>query len=349
MTNRTCQSRGAFTLIELLVVVAIIALLIAILLPSLHAAREQTKQTVCGTNLRAVGQGLATYTTEQNSYPHSYIYDPMTLTANQQAPDFASNGYLHWSWNIYNLKHSNSGQNLATNAKDMGSLEKAFQCPSLNKGGVPPTNPGPDNLDEGQTPETPGVVDRQARRLAYTANEALIPKNKFVAGFQGAIRRYRYVKPDGIRSSGGTILATEFIPDWKVVSGGSNTDGQTVCKSHRPVHGFRGVNGELDAEDIPLGVNPAPLTRVVATDIDTNPQVGAASQTRLDWLGRNHGRRSSRTTNFLYADTHVENKKIEKTVPSLVNGQIRGKGEWGQQFYSLERGEVFLPGQGPND
>lgn len=60
----THKSKTGFTLIELLVVVAIISTLIAILLPSLSAARAQAKGVKCLTNLRSLGQGLTLYTNE---------------------------------------------------------------------------------------------------------------------------------------------------------------------------------------------------------------------------------------------------------------------------------------------
>ncbi|MHB1155811.1 MAG: prepilin-type N-terminal cleavage/methylation domain-containing protein [Phycisphaerales bacterium] len=57
-----------FTLVELLVVVAIIALLIAILLPGLKKAREAATGAVCMSNMHQVGIAMYTYAGDYNGY-----------------------------------------------------------------------------------------------------------------------------------------------------------------------------------------------------------------------------------------------------------------------------------------
>lgn len=332
MTRISRRTRWAFTLVELLVVIGIIALFISILLPALQSAREAANGVKCAANMRSIGQGIAIYVAQnKGTLPVTYVYEGMNL-GTTQTPTAATSGNLNWSGLLYRR---------ATGGGNTGSLlgvsgAEAFQCPSLNNGGLPPTNTTLENLAPLQRNEfdtAPGggrLVDIQAPRLAYTLNEALCGRNKFVVGFQGAIRTYQWIKAGSVKNSAGTILAAEFVDDWRIVSDVDRTSGATaVCKSHRPVHGFTANLPRPNAETFPATyrrVKYADLTKNVPLNYNVNVSI-----TRLDWIGRNHGKAKTydaKLTNFLYLDGHVELKNIKDT--------LEPKFEWGAQFYSLK-------------
>lgn len=87
--------RGAFTLVELLVVIGIIALLIAILLPSLSRARQSAQAVACASNLRQLGLAMVNYTTDhKGQLPYSFIDRGTVPSKNRVSWDDCLNRYL---------------------------------------------------------------------------------------------------------------------------------------------------------------------------------------------------------------------------------------------------------------
>jgi prepilin-type N-terminal cleavage/methylation domain-containing protein len=85
--------RRAFTLIEILVVVAIIAMLIAVLLPSLARAKEMGRRSSCLSNLHQISVASVNYLIANNFPP--YFDDAITwrgLTYSYSWSDFLVKG-----------------------------------------------------------------------------------------------------------------------------------------------------------------------------------------------------------------------------------------------------------------
>ena len=113
--SKRCHA-SAFTLIELLVVVAVIAILMSIMLPSLSEARRQARTVKCAAQMRAFGQGMSEYATEWdgailgNAHTSgSFLLNPPVPPAT--VPTAAANYYDGTTWQpLSNLSCPNISQ-----------------------------------------------------------------------------------------------------------------------------------------------------------------------------------------------------------------------------------------------
>jgi prepilin-type N-terminal cleavage/methylation domain-containing protein len=135
----------AFTLVELLVVLAIIALLVAILIPALNSVKERANRVKCMTHLRGIGQAMYLYGTDNKGQYPRVIYSvgqaPNYFNADRD-PDPFQEGGVQVSFNDVT-----AGMFLLVR-KRMLPLQ-IFLCPSASQqldyvewGGIeiPPTN-----------------------------------------------------------------------------------------------------------------------------------------------------------------------------------------------------------------
>jgi prepilin-type N-terminal cleavage/methylation domain-containing protein len=105
--------REGFTLIELLVVMAIIAILAALLLPAVQAAREAARRSQCLNNIRQINLAAQNYLGSNRSYPSGWIMGS-SLDGSTTAPGFVTGPLGQGMGSV--AVNPNAGQNQNQNA-----------------------------------------------------------------------------------------------------------------------------------------------------------------------------------------------------------------------------------------
>src|SRR5690242_2365701 len=104
MRDKPRNGRSGFTLIELLVVVAIIAVLIAMLLPAIQKVREAAYRTQCQNNLKQLALACHSYYNDNECLPPGELVNT--------GPPVSGFTFEMWGWSALILPYVEQG-NLA--------------------------------------------------------------------------------------------------------------------------------------------------------------------------------------------------------------------------------------------
>jgi prepilin-type N-terminal cleavage/methylation domain-containing protein/prepilin-type processing-associated H-X9-DG protein len=130
-SRRNAASRSAFTLIELLVVIAIIAILMAILMPTLHRAREQGRRAACLSNLKQLTLAWIMYADENDDR----IVNGATGFSNQNLSWGDHTNELAWIDGYHPLDLEAAKEDIRRGALwPYVKNEKIYRCPTGRKG-----------------------------------------------------------------------------------------------------------------------------------------------------------------------------------------------------------------------
>lgn len=330
-SRRSASLPRAFTMVELLVTIAIIAILIALILPSLSGARENSRTLKCAANTRSLAQAIAVYSNDHRGrMPPAYVAadtaSALPAWALRQPGDIDSEPYIHWTRMV---------------TGDIGTDDvqpEAFMCPAAPDGGAPARRPQLGFAEPWQQRST-GLSDWQPPRMAYTVNGALMPPGTMMDHFR---RKARLVDIAEVNQPERVILATEFYDDqtvgWRAIG-----EFDIASRSYRPIMPFiGGSTGPMNLFNEPtLGDEPRffyptnnsvfdlSQLKTIYTYFGTVNVITSNAITSINAVGRRHPQRTRRDgglANFAFLDGHIDRMHPRATLEREL---------WGDRFWGI--------------
>jgi prepilin-type N-terminal cleavage/methylation domain-containing protein/prepilin-type processing-associated H-X9-DG protein len=289
------EARSGFTLIELLVVIAIIAILAALLLPSLATAKAKAWRLQCASQMRQLGFGIQMFVSDNDDrYPPAGYGTPNNT------------GQLAWdSWiNRY------IGGN-ATDAEMITGETPTVHCPKIEK------CPG-DRIPTLEDDPQWGWVKYGMRRT-YAMNAV---GSQWGVDYQVDTQRQKYPLPDlnqlGRHSVGiywqDSGVGNTGLPDWAAIGYRSTSVKETA--------GTILLVEEPNIQNVVGNIWPCISLGPVAPSTSDLYQIDPFPDAK-NFGNFQYGLHSKRF-NYLFHDNHVQALKVEETVGSGTLANPRG-------------------------
>jgi len=187
---------SAFTLIELWVVIAIIAILIALLVPAVQKVREAAARTQCVNNLKQIALGLHNYHDANKKLPPGHVASPFTGY---------DSGAFEATWVTYVLLYLEQGN--------------LYKTADFNRGFGQGTKNHPNNLIDGTLLDILRCpVDNQAPELWY----GFLARGSY-AGNNGLGTMVESTAANIITRPKGVFMMDSKVPLANISDGTSNT------------------------------------------------------------------------------------------------------------------------------